>query len=61
MSEQTSTVIEVTSYKSQHTGTPAEVIARLIAIQWVIEEELPDRTTLVHELIPGARRIVLHT
>lgn len=57
----TTTVVEVTSFKTQHAGTPQEVVARLIAIQWMVDEELPDRTVLVHDLIPGARRIVLHT
>jgi hypothetical protein len=55
------TVIEVTSFKTEHAGTPEQVVARLIAIQWVVDEELPDRTVLVHDLIPGARRIVLHS
>lgn len=49
--------IQQTSYEDP-SAEPPEVIAKLVAMGWEVEEETPEDVTLRHDLIPGARRIV---
>lgn len=51
-------VTEIQAFFQEHDGTHAQVVAKLTALDWQVEEELPDRTVLIHDLLPGARRIV---
>jgi len=60
MSDKTTKVTEVYRYDRHHNGSSAEVIEKLVAVGWEVEEERDDATVLVHELIPGSQRIV-HT
>lgn len=56
-----SMVLEVTSYQVEHEGTHDQVVGKLVAMGWEVVEQASVATTLIHELIPGAQRIVLHT
>jgi hypothetical protein len=53
-------VIDVQRTSREDSATPAEIVGKLIALDWYIVEERPEATVLNHELIPGASRIVLN-
>lgn len=53
------TITEIVSTTYQDpTADPTQVVKKLVAMGWAVEEESDKHVSLVHELIPGARRIV---
>jgi len=52
------TVIEVTKFATTHPGTHDEVVQKMVAVGWQVQEETETHTLLTHDLIPGGQRIV---
>lgn len=51
------TEVQQTTYEDP-SGTPTQVVQKLVAMGWEVAEETAEHCTLRHDLIPGARRIV---
>lgn len=54
----TTRVTEVTSFYRNWDTSHEETVEKLVALGWTVEEESISTTVLVHELIPGGKRIV---
>jgi hypothetical protein len=55
------TVIETFKSYTEHPGTSDQVVNKMVAMGWVVEEVDGIATRLSHSLIPGSTRVVIHT
>lgn len=54
----TVTILETTVTSHDVLGTHEETVNKLVALDWVVEEETALHTAMSHPLIPGTRRYV---
>jgi hypothetical protein len=54
----TVTIVETTTTSHDVLGTPEETVNKMVALDWVVEEETSMYTTMSHPLIPGTKRYI---